>query len=116
MFVTFDVLLLGFVGVVGCILGFMVGVSEHDVTQPNWNLLWAWPTHLIAAGVLLTRGWGSSWMGWGLRGYFGVTAAAMAVVAVAWWALPQELPGALWFLAVAVGVRSAGRGWRTPTD
>ncbi len=44
-----DRVVFGAAGIAGVVLGFLVFVSEHAVTAPNWNLLWAAPTHLIVA-------------------------------------------------------------------
>ncbi|HET6567484.1 MAG TPA: DUF4105 domain-containing protein, partial [Rhodothermales bacterium] len=46
---VFDGVLFGIVGLVGLLIAFMWFVTEHTVTAWNLNLLWAWPTHLVAA-------------------------------------------------------------------
>lgn len=51
----FDVPLFAFVGLAGLIIVFLWFVSLHDVTENNWHLLWAWPTHLAAAAGLMRR-------------------------------------------------------------
>ncbi len=42
----FDTLLFGVTGFFGLLIAFLWLVSEHNVTNSNMNLLWAWPTHL----------------------------------------------------------------------
>lgn len=51
----FDVPLFALVGIAGLIIVFLWFISLHDVTEKNWHLLWAWPTHLAAAAGLLRR-------------------------------------------------------------
>lgn len=51
----FDVPLFAVVGIAGTIIVFLWFISLHDVTENNWHLLWAWPTHLAAAAGLLRR-------------------------------------------------------------
>lgn len=47
--------LLIFAGLLGLILALMWLATEHHVARQNVDLLWAWPTHLVAAGLLLRR-------------------------------------------------------------
>lgn len=35
------------VGLAGCLLTFLAGFSEHPAMAPNFNLLWALPTHIL---------------------------------------------------------------------
>ena len=98
----FDGLLFGVAGVAGLIIVFFWFVSLHTVTHWNINLLWAWPTHLVAAGALVRR----SQAAW-LRSYLMATALVTFGVVLGWFFLPQELPAAaLPFLLLLVG-RSA---------
>ncbi len=50
-----DFLLFGTAGVAGCIIAFLWFFAEHTATNENWNILWALPTHLPLAFVLLFR-------------------------------------------------------------
>lgn len=43
----FDALLFGVFGLEGCIIAFLVFVSVHEATSPNWLLLWLNPLCLI---------------------------------------------------------------------
>ena len=99
-----DALLFGLVGFVGLVVAFLWFIAIHSVTEPNWNVLWAWPTHLIAT-YLIARGGKPAW----LRGYWIATAAATAVVALGWPLWPQDLHAAALPLTLLVGMRSAGR-------
>ncbi len=99
-----DATLLGLTGLAGSIMFFLWFISEHAVTNYNWNLLWAWPTHLIAA-VLVWRHADSAW----LRPYFG-GAAGLALLTVLGWTLwPQDLHPAVLPLALLIAARF---GWR----
>lgn len=99
-----DAILLSVVGSIGAIGFFLWFISEHAVTQNNWNLLWAWPTHLIAAAVLLRRP-GT----YGLHLYLCATALIVAVLALGWTWLPQDLHAAVYPFMLALGIRA---GWR----
>ncbi len=52
---SLDVPLFTLVGTAGLLMVFLWFISLHDVTENNWHLLWAWPTHLVAAAALLRR-------------------------------------------------------------
>lgn len=99
----FDALLFFVLGVAGLLLAFLWFVSLHHVTGPNLNLLWVWPTHLVA-GALLFRRVRPRW----LPTYFRGTAVVTALTCLVWLLLPQVLPLALWPLALA----AAARAWQ----
>ena len=103
-----DATLYGAVGLSGFLMAFLWFVSEHYVTNWNGNLLWAWPTHLIAAWML-ARGRTESRL---LHRYLAVTAAAALVVAGAWLFVPQDLPAAGLPLTLLVAVRSGRHAYR----
>ena len=42
-----DILIFSIVGLIGCALCFFWFGTRHWVLHENWNLLWAWPTHLL---------------------------------------------------------------------
>ena len=97
-----DALLFGTTGLIGLLAAFMWFVSEHYVTNSNYNLLWAWPTHLALAVALARRRRGA-WV----RGYLAAT-AAVALVALAGWAFwPQPLHPAVLPLVLLLALRSA---------
>lgn len=100
-----DGLLLAVAGVVGLVVAFLWFISEHQVTNQNWNLLWAWPTHLVAA-VALWRGASGRWA----HGYAVATAVGAAVVAAAWALWPQPLPAEALPLTLALALRMGWRG------
>jgi hypothetical protein len=80
----FDRLLFSVVGLAGVLLFFLGFIALHDVTEQNWNLLWLWPTHAVAA-------WRIHRPGKGLRVYWAV-AAVVGMVGLAGWSVwPQAL-------------------------
>ena len=93
-------MLLGLTGLAGSIMFFLWFISEHAVTNYNWNLLWAWPTHLIAA-VLVWRRAQYAW----LRPYLGAAAGCALLTALGWAFWPQDLHPAVLPLTLLLAVR-----------
>jgi Domain of unknown function (DUF4105) len=50
-----DVILFLLIGLLGCLMMFMWFGTDHRDTGNNVNLLWAWPTHVIVAIMLIFR-------------------------------------------------------------
>ncbi len=98
-----DAILFACVGVAGLVICYLWFISTYDVTDLNLNLGWAWPTHLLAAALLLRRPTSS-----GLQTYLGVTAAATALFALGWPIWPQNFHLAVLPFSLGVGVRA---GW-----
>ncbi len=73
-------------GIVGLVLIYMWTGTDHVVTQNNYNLLWALPTHLIAAFLL-----GKNKKG--LRTYFKAALVLHLLLLLLWAFLPQQLNG-----------------------
>lgn len=96
-----DAALFGAVGLAGVMLALLWFATAHRVTGPNLNLLWAWPTHLVAASFI-----GRDRGGPGLRAYLLAAGALAGLTALGWFALPQELPAPLLPLALLVALRS----------
>ena len=103
-----DAVLFGSAGFAGLVVFLLWTATAHQVTGPNLNVLWAWPTHLAAAVALGRGGVGRRW-----RVYLGAAAVATALVALAWTALPQTLPAPLFPVAVLLAVRAAMRAATT---
>lgn len=52
----FDTLLYGAFTAAGCVIAFLIFVSEHEATSPNWLFLWLNPFAIIAAaGIWIKR-------------------------------------------------------------
>jgi hypothetical protein len=101
----FDPLLFALAGLAGAILIFMWLGTDHAVCANNYNLLWALPTHLLAA----------FWLRRGSRAlsiYLWATAILCTVLLVTWSFLPQQLNTALIPLVLTLLIRS---GYRAKT-
>jgi hypothetical protein len=86
-------------GLAGLLLLYMWFGTDHRVTQNNYNLLWALPTHTVVA-FLLYRGKG--WVAIYFRVVFWLTAALLAL----WAFLPQEMNNGLLPLIMLILLRS----------
>lgn len=53
----FDTLLYIVMGIAGLVLTFLIFVSVHEATSPNWNYLWLNPLSLIAAVAIWLKKW-----------------------------------------------------------
>ena len=101
-----DVALFGVVGVVGAVVFLLWIATTHDVMGPNWNLAWAWPTHVALAVALARRGRaGGRPLGPQWRVYLVAAAAVTAAAVLLWGALPQRLPLPLLPVAVLLAAR-----------
>lgn len=94
-----DTALFLFLGLAGMLLLFMWFGTDHRVTQNNYNLLWALPTHLAVAFVLHR---GKRWVATYFRVVFWLTATLLAL----WAFLPQEMNNALLPLIMLILLRS----------
>ncbi|RYY66407.1 MAG: DUF4105 domain-containing protein [Chitinophagaceae bacterium] len=81
---VFDFLLFALTGIVGVVLLFMWFGTDHSVCRNNWNLLWALPTHLLAAPFLRRE---RRWLHW----YLLATMVINSALLLGWIFLPQEL-------------------------
>jgi hypothetical protein len=98
-----DALLLASVGLTGLVICYLWFISTYGVTDNNLNILWAWPTHLVAASVLLRRPASR-----GLRLYLFITAGAAGAFALGWSFWPQNFHPAVLPVVLATGIRT---GW-----
>lgn len=96
---VFDTVLFLLLGLAGLLLLFMWFGTDHRVTQNNYNLLWALPTHTVVAWVLYR---GKAWVATYFRVVFWLTAALL----VLWAFLPQEMNNALLPLIMLILLRS----------
>ncbi len=98
---SIDVLLFGVTGLVGCFMLVMWFGTEHHVTAVNWNLAWAWPTHLVYAAVRARRD-----VGKGSALYALVNAVAAVLLIAAWNMVPQQFNIATIAVPLMTGVRA----------
>jgi len=80
----FDGLLFFCTGFLGIIVLFMWFGTDHSMAKNNFNLLWAWPTHIIIAFVVNSN---KNWV----KKYFALTSVALVLVLLAWFFLRQHL-------------------------
>jgi hypothetical protein len=80
----FDGLLFFLTGALGILLFFMWFATDHTMCKNNYNLIWAWPTHAIAAFFINSK---KKW----LKKYLLLTVAGLLLVMAAWAFLPQQL-------------------------
>jgi len=84
----FDGIFFFLTGVLGILFIFMWIGTDHSMTKNNYNLLWAWPTNVVAAFFVNSK---KEWV----KKYFGISAAVLTVVLLSWFFLPQQLNIAL---------------------
>lgn len=100
-----DFMLFLLMGLLGLLLIFMWTGTDHQVCKDNFNLLWAIPTHTVAAFFI--RSPKASW-----KAYFHYTALLSILLLATWGFLPQELNPALIPFVLIAGLRAwdiAGR-------
>jgi hypothetical protein len=86
-------------GLMGCLLLFLWVATDHKAAANNLNILWAIPTHLIAAVMIYKQ---PSW----LRKYFMVTAILSIALLLVWFFLPQKMHYALIPIVMTAALRS----------
>ncbi len=96
-----DFLLFLITGLLGVLLVFMWTGTDHQICANNYNLLWALPTHLIAAFLIRKQTTLA-------KNYFRFTAILSALLVLAWFFLPQELNPAFIPVVLLLGWRA----WR----
>jgi hypothetical protein len=80
----FDGVFFFLIGMLGLLLIFMWWGTDHSMTKNNYNLLWAWPTNIIAAFLMPSQ---KKWV----QKYFGIQAVALMLLLISWFFLPQQL-------------------------
>ena len=94
-----DFFLFFVLGAVGVLLLFMWFATDHALCANNYNLLWALPTHLIAAFYLFSR---KRWV----QAYFRIVFFLQIALLLLWAFLPQQLNTALIPLLFLLVLRS----------
>ncbi len=80
----FDGFIFFITGLTGCLILFMWLGTDHTVCRNNYNILWAWPTHVVAAFFIHTK---KLWA----KKYFTITAIFNSLLLMVWIFLPQPL-------------------------
>ena len=95
----FDAIFFGVLGLIGFLLFFLWFFTDHKAAAVNFNLLWAFPLHLIASIALFKdRKW--------LIKYFQVYSFVLVATLLFWNLLPQQLNVFLIPVVVALLLRS----------
>lgn len=89
-------------GLAGCLLAFLVFVSSHYATSPNWLLLWLNPFCLFGAVGIWLKKWKTQ-----LFYYHFVNFAALLVLVITWPWLGQSANAAFWPLIASDAMLSA---------
>ncbi|MHA6248551.1 Lnb N-terminal periplasmic domain-containing protein [Pontibacter sp. CAU 1760] len=103
---VFDMVFFFIVGLMGVVLLLLWFATDHQATAYNFNLLWALPTHAVAA-FFLGRRVLPEWVG----KYLLATVAIAAVLLVFWPWWPQMLHTAFIPVALALALRAAYAAW-----
>jgi hypothetical protein len=103
---TFDVFFFLITGLLGVLLFLLWFATDHQAAANNFNLLWALPTHVVAA-AFLARPVLPNW----LRMYMLVTAALAGITLLLWLVWPQQLHTAVFPIALALALRAAYTVW-----
>ncbi|MEP7107669.1 MAG: DUF4105 domain-containing protein [Ferruginibacter sp.] len=98
----FDGIFFFLTGALGIVIIFMWIGTDHSMTKNNYNLLWAWPSHIIASFYVNSK---KKWAG----KYFGFSSAALIIVLLSWSFLPQQMNNALIPIVLLLIIRSAGK-------
>jgi len=85
---AFDGFLFFIIGLLGILLVFMWFGTDHIMCRNNYNLLWAWPTNIVAAFYIHSK---RSWA----KKYFILYAVFNLILLGFWFFLPQHMNPAL---------------------
>ena len=96
---VFDRLFFFLLGALGVLLLFMWFGTDHVVCRNNFNLLWAFPLHII---VVFVMGRKKKWV----KKYFQAILLLSVLLAIAWWFIPQQLNTAIAPILALIIIRS----------
>ena len=94
-----DSLLFYLTGIIGMVILFMWVATDHSMCRNNLNILWALPTHFIAAFFVMKRPLA-------IRIYFLATAVLNGFLLITWFWLPQQFNVSLVPLVMVLMYRS----------
>ncbi len=101
---TLDALLFFVTGLLGILLVFMWVGTDHTMTKNNYNLLWAWPMHIIYA-FFVHKPYKS------VKVYGALTAVFLCLLLGIWFVLAQQMNNALLPLVLLLAYRSGMRAF-----
>lgn len=97
----FDFLLFLSAGIAGCIIFFMITISVHPCTSPNWNIVWLNPLLLVAAFLFFVKSHLKC-----IYYYHFINFAVLILFLLAWCLIPQQLEIAFIPFILAICLRS----------
>ena len=97
----FDVTLFSVTGLIGLLLLILWIATDHKAAANNFNLLWAFPLHILAAIQLVRRSDGK----W-LNAYFSFVIILTATLIASWAIIPQHMNPFLLPVVFVILVRS----------
>lgn len=100
-FVWMDALLFTAVGIGGIVITFLTFFSVHPCTCPNWNLVYFHPLHLVAAVLFFVKKLNKAAI-W----YHFINFAALTLMLIGWYFIPQHFNMALIPLVAILWLRS----------
>ncbi|MBD1397398.1 DUF4105 domain-containing protein [Pontibacter sp. JH31] len=107
---TFDIFFFLVVGLLGVLLFLLWFATDHQAAANNYNLLWALPTHVIAAafvGMRVLPNW--------VEKYLLATTLLAGLTLLLWFVWPQQLHAAVFPVVLALGLRAAYMVWAAKT-
>lgn len=102
----FDIIFFLVTGLLGLLLFLLWTATDHVATANNFNLLWALPTHIVAAAYL-GRHKLPEWM----RKYMWISCLLAIVALLLWWLWPQQLHTAVFPIVLALALRAGYNAW-----
>jgi hypothetical protein len=81
----FDTILFLVIGLAGCLLTFLIFVSVHEATSPNYLYLWLNPLALIPVFTIWSKRCNKI-----TRGYFYLNLVLCAIMILGWYWMPQS--------------------------
>ena len=100
----FDGLFFFLTGLLGITLIFMWTATDHQMCKNNFNVVWAWPTHIIIAFFVSSK---KAWV----KKYFKFTTIALIAVLISWFFLPQQMNNGLIPIVLLLIYRSATKAF-----
>ncbi|MEM7548120.1 MAG: DUF4105 domain-containing protein [Bacteroidota bacterium] len=97
----FDFVFFLVLGIAGIILCFIWFATDHHAAANNYNVVWALPTHVLIAGLLISRKYDRV-----LTIYFYLTLGISIILLLSWNFIPQQLHTANIPIVLAVALRS----------
>ncbi|HMG82463.1 MAG TPA: DUF4105 domain-containing protein [Ferruginibacter sp.] len=99
---VFDGLLFFITGLFGIIFILMWTCTDHVLCRDNYNLLWAWPTHMLVTFFVGSKKDL-------VKKYFALTAIFLGLLLLVWYFLPQQLNTSLIPVILLLIYRSTAR-------